>query len=258
MDDAVVRAWSDAGVGRVHLQDPEHRNVLSKQMSDGIAAAVADLLADDDVGAIVLTAAAPVFCAGGSLSSLLSREVPLADSYAGQQALAEAPVPTIVAVSGPAIGAGVTLALACDVVLTSPSARFDPRFLDVGIHPGGAHLWRLRRRVGDQGAVALVLCGDVLTGEEAVRAGFAWRCVSDDDLEGAALALATRAAARSGPLVRRAKQTLRLSAALDDPAAAFALELEAQQWSVEQPEFETALRRVMAAVAKRTAPGGDR
>jgi enoyl-CoA hydratase len=238
------------GVGHIHLNDADHRNVLSKDMSDSIAAAVAEVL-QADVGAIVLTAAPPVFCAGGSLDSLLSREHPLAAAYAGQDALAAAPVPTIAAVSGPAIGAGCNLPLACDVILVTPAASFDPRFLDVGIHPGGGHLWRMRQRVGDQGAIAMTLCGDSLDGIEAAAAGLAWRCVSPDDLDTTAMRLATRAAERSRPLLLRAKQSLRESALAPDLATAAAIELEAQEWSVEQPDFAASVQRIKAAIAAR-------
>jgi enoyl-CoA hydratase len=249
----LVVASVEAGVGRVHLNDADHRNVLTKAMSDAIAAAVAEVLAAD-VGAIVLTAAAPVFCAGGSLDSLVTREHPLSAAYAGQDALGSAPVPTIAAVAGPAIGAGCNLPLACDVILVTPDARFDPRFLDVGIHPGGGHLWRMRQRVGDQGAVAMTLCGDILSGAEAVAAGLAWRCVASEDLDAAATELATRAAARSRPLLLRAKESLRASAAMPDVASAAQLELDAQIWSVEQPEFRLAIDRVKSGLAARKRP----
>jgi enoyl-CoA hydratase len=246
----LVRVWSEFGVGRIELSNAEQRNTLSKAMSDEIAAAVSHLLGED-VGAIVLTAVAPVFCAGGSLDDLLSRESPLEASYAGQQALIDAPVPTIAAVGGAAIGAGCNLPLACDVITVSPEARFDPRFLDVGIHPGGGHLLRLSQRIGPQGAAALVLCGDVLSGEEAAAVGLAWRCVGLDRLEQMAMALARRAADRPRPLVVRTKQSLRASMSAADAAAAAAIELEAQQWSVEQPEFEAAVRRVKERLARR-------
>jgi enoyl-CoA hydratase len=248
----LVRGWSVDGVGRIELNNPAQRNVLSPAMSEQLAATVGVLLADG-VGAIVLTATAPVFCSGGSLDALLSRDVPLADSYAGMRALADASVPTICAVDGPAIGAGCNLPLACDIILASPAARFDPRFLDVAIHPGGGHLWRLAQRIGSQGAAALVLCGDVLTGEEAAATGLAWRCVPTDELEQAALRLAQRAAGRSRPLVIRTKQSLRAIAWSADGDAAAALELEAQQWSVEQPEFEAAVRDLKDRLADRVA-----
>jgi enoyl-CoA hydratase len=151
----------------------------------------------------------------------------------------------------------VNLPLACDVVIASESARFDPRFLDVGIHPGGAHLWRLVQRVGAQGAAALVLLGDVLTGQEAREHGLAWRCVPDADLEEVAMALGRRAARRSGPLMRRTKQTLKATLAVTSFDAAFDLELNAQEWSVNQPEFAEAVRRVQASVAARRGSDGS-
>lgn len=158
------------------------------------------------------------------------------------------------------MGAGVNLPLACDVVITTPEARFDPRFLDVGIHPGGGHLWRLQHRVGSQGAAALVLCGDVLTGHEAVTAGLAWRCVDADRLEATALGLARRAAERPRALVARTKASLAASRSILDPDEAVALELEAQQWSMDQPGFDERIRAIQASLAARSAraPTGGR
>jgi enoyl-CoA hydratase len=200
----------------------------------------------------VLAAEPPVFCAGGSLDDLLERSRPLAETYEGFLTLADAPVPTIAAVAGPAIGAGVNLPLACDVVIAGESARFDPRFLDIGIHPGGGHLWRLAQRVGPQGAAALVLCGDVLTGAEAVVAGLAWRCVPDSAVLETALRLARRAASRSPELVRVAKRVLRETTGYTAQAPlAVAAELEAQQWSVEQPYFEETVRALRAKIGSR-------
>ncbi|MDT5339571.1 MAG: enoyl-CoA hydratase [Mycobacterium sp.] len=253
---ALVRYSLDTGVGRVHLDDPGHRNALSRQLSDDLAVAV-EAMISEGAAAIVLTAEPPVFCAGGSLQGLLDQDTPLRDVYAGHLALVNAPVPTIAAVAGAALGAGVNLPLACDVIIAAESARFDPRFLDVGIHPGGAHLWRLVQRVGVQGAAALVLLGDVLTGAEAQEHGLAWRCVPDADLEEAAMTLARRAVRRSAPLMRRTKQTLTATLAATSFDDAFALELEAQEWSVNQPEFAEAVRRVQASVAARRGTGDE-
>jgi enoyl-CoA hydratase len=250
----LVRHSVDDGVAVIRLANPRHRNSLSKRMSDELAAAVAAVL-DGGAGAIVLAAEPPVFCAGGSLDGLLDRSVPLGEMYAGMAALAAAPVPTIAAVGGPAIGAGVNLPLACDIVIASERASFDPRFLDAGIHPGGGHLWRLAERVGHQGTAALVLCGDTLTGAEAAEAGLAWRCVPDDELEDTALRLARKAARRPAALVRRTKESLRLSMALAEPQEAAEMELRAQQWSVEQPGFFEAVRRIQRTLAARKDDG---
>src|SRR5260221_14608399 len=141
-----IRQAMDDGVAVLTLADPGKRNALSHRLSQDLAAAVGSVLSDG-ARAIVLDAEPPVFCAGGSLDDLLARSRPLGETYAGVLAVAGAPVPTIAAVTGPAIGAGVNLPLACDVVIAGEGARFDPRFLDIGIHPGGGHMWRLAQRV---------------------------------------------------------------------------------------------------------------
>jgi enoyl-CoA hydratase len=241
------------GIAVVVLNDPAHRNVLSRAMSDAVAEAVASTH-EAGARAIVLAASPPVFCAGGSVDDLLDPPGPLAEAYAGVHALADCPVPTIAAVGGAAIGAGVSLPLACDVMLVSDEARFDPRFLDVAIHPGGGHLWELSRRVGPQGAAALVLCGDVLSGEDAARTGLAWRCVPPDQLLDTAKILDRRAASRSPELVVRTKDTLRRTAGLNDRHEAERLELEAQKWSVAQPAHLRAVRALRDRVRKPPEP----
>jgi enoyl-CoA hydratase len=237
----VIRSWAEDGVGRIHLDDAERRNALSKELSDAVADAVASLQAT--CGAIVLTAEPPAFCSGGVLDDLIAPRFPLSAAYAGMTALAACPVPTICVVDGPAIGAGVNLPLACDVVVAGPHARFDPRFLDVGIHPGGGHLARLRARIGRQGAVALSLCGDALSGEEAAASGLAWRF--DPDPLSVALELARRAAGRDRELVTRTKQSL------DADGDPYTVEREAQQWSVDRPGFTAGVERIRDALRRR-------
>ena len=114
-----------------------------------------------------MASAGPVFCAGGSVDDLLEPKAPLEAMYAGFEAIAESALPTVAAVNGPALGAGMNVALACDLIICTPSARFETRFLDVGLHPGGGHLWHLRQRMGRQGAAAMALFGASVGGEEA-------------------------------------------------------------------------------------------
>lgn len=241
----------DDRIAAIELHDPDRRNALTKELSDDLAAAVSAVI-DAGASAIVLTATPPVFCSGGLLDDLISPRAPLAAAYAGLEGLTASPIPTIAVVTGPAIGAGVNLPLGCDVIVAGRSARFDPRFLDVGIHPGGGHFWRMRQRIGHQGAAALVLCGDTLSGEEAERAGLAWRCVDDDDALPLALKLARRVASRDRELIMRAKATLVASASIDDVGSAAAAELTTQQWSVDRPGFVEGVQRVKDALAKRT------
>lgn len=249
---SLVEHGVDDAIGTIRLDDPERRNALTKELSDELANAVESLIAGG-VSAMVLSAAPPVFCSGGLLDDLISPRAPLREAYAGLDALTAAPVPTIAVVTGAAIGAGVNLPLGCDVIVAGRSARFDPRFLDVGIHPGGGHLWRLRQRLGHQGAAALVLCGDTLSGEEAERVGLAWRCVDDDDALPLAMKFARRAAGRDRSLVIRAKASLLASAGLDDATSAAELELAAQEWSVARPGFTEGVQRVKDALARRKA-----
>ena len=246
----LVEVSTRDGVAVLRLDDPDHRNALSVEMSEQLSDAV-ERVVGLNVGAIVLAARPPVFCSGGSLDDLLTSTVPLEDRFRGFLALAKSPIPTIAAIGGPIVGAGVNLALACDVVLTTPNARFDPRFLDLGLHPGGGHIWRMQRAIGPQATAALVLFGETLDGREAVQVGLAWRCVDPDALESTALALGRRAAGRPSPVVRRTVETMRESMTIGDPSAAFRLELDAQRWSMEQPTFVELVRAKRQAIARR-------
>ncbi len=143
----------------------------------------------------------------------------------------------------------MNLALACDVRLAGASARFDTRFLQLGIHPGGGHTWMMRNIVGPQATAATVVFGEVLDGAEAERAGLAWRCVPDDELVPTALAMAARAAAGPRELVERIKATIGDVAAIDDHAEAVERELGDQVWSVTQPAFAEKLAALQAKIS---------
>ena len=232
----------DDGVAVLTLADPERRNALRLEMTRALAAAVETALAAD-VGAIVLAAEPPVFCAGGSLDDLLAPRAPLEESYVGMLALADAPVVTIAAVGGPAIGAGVNLPLVCDVVvsvaggpLRPPVARRrhpprrrpplapGPADRTAGSRRPGAVRRRPRRPRRGRGRPGLALRGH------------------RDELLPEARRLAARAAGRNGELVRRTKATLRATVDLPDVADAVRLELEAQTWSMAQPHFRQTAR----------------
>jgi enoyl-CoA hydratase len=234
------------GVGVISLTDAARRNVIDSESSRALAFVVGDALAQG-IGALILRAEPPVFCAGGSLDDLLDLDADLGPLYEGFLALASAPVPTIAAVDAACIGAGMNLPLCCDVVLVTDNARFDPRFLDVGIHPGGAHLWRLIHRVGYQGAAALVLLGEVLNGRDAVEYGLAWKCTGSEELIPLALKMAKRSVARPAALVQRTKQTLRSAMEVQTEQDAVLMEAEAQSWSRQQPGFT---ERIMALQAR--------
>jgi enoyl-CoA hydratase len=237
----LVEVEVEAGVGLLRLNDPARRNALTAGLVEAIVGAVTDLEADPSVGALVVTGAAPAFCAGADLSDLGasrdSRATGLRRIYEGFLAVARSPLPTIAAVNGAAVGAGMNLALGCDVRVAGRRARFDTRFLQLGLHPGGGHTWMLERIVGPQAAAATLLFGEVLDGEAAERAGLVWRCVDDDDLLDTALTMARRCAEGPFELARRMKTTLRRQAAVSSPGQALELELDEQLWSLDQPDF---------------------
>ena len=242
------------GVGILTLDAPHRRNAFDLDMCDEVGEALDSLEADPGVGALVVTGRGSAFCAGADLSHLgASQREGLLAIYEGFLRVARCPLPTIAAVNGPAVGAGMNLALAADVRLAGTSARFDTRFLQLGIHPGGGHTWMLRRIVGPQVASAMVLFGEVLSGPEAAECGLAWRCVEDDDLIDAAMTLARRAAAASPELVRRTKATIAAVATIDDHPSAVERELVDQAWSVSQPAFAQRLAAMAAKISK--APG---
>ena len=147
------------------------------------------------------------------------------------------PLPTIAAVNGAAVGAGMNLALACDVRIAGTSARFDTRFVKIGIHPGGGHIWMLERAVGPQAAAAMVLFGVPVDGARAAEIGLAWSCHPDDELLDAARTLAARAARAPVALLARVKSTLRQAPWQSDFEAAIATEVAHQAWSLGQGWF---------------------
>lgn len=238
------------GVGVVTLDAPERRNAFVLDMCHETVEVVDVLEADPSVGALVVTGAGSAFCAGADLSHLDSAQHEgLLAIYAGFLRFARSPLPTVAAVNGAAVGAGMNLALACDLRIAGRSARFDTRFLQLGIHPGGGHTWMLERAVGPQAAAAMVLFGEVLDGEAAAAAGLAWRCVADDEVLPTAVALAAKAAAAPRELVVRTKATLSSMASVGDHEAAVSRELDDQVWSITQPEFAARLAALQAKIS---------
>ena len=247
-----VERDADTRVAVVTIDDAERRNALTLAMVEDIVRVFDELEARDDVGAIVVTGAPPAFCAGADLSHLGSAaETDLRRIYEGFLRVARCALPTVAAVNGAAVGAGMNLALACDVRMTSTRAKFDTRFLQLGLHPGGGHTWLLERIVGPQSAAAMVLFGEILDGERAAEVGLAWRCVAEEDLLGESIKLASKAAAAPAELVRRTKETLRRMPAVETHDEAVDLELGVQVWSVGQPAFAERLAEMRRRISDR-------
>src|SRR5438477_4570076 len=242
-----VRTESENGVAVVTLVDVERRNAMTGVMVDEIVTTFDALESDGTIAAVIITGEAPAFCSGadGSRLGALSRagtdeeRRSVTSIYEGCLRVLRSPLPTIAAVNGAAVGAGMNLALACDVRIAGTSARFDTRFVKIGIHPGGGHIWMLERAVGPQAAAAMVLFGVPVDGPRSVEIGLAWSCHPDDELLDAAHTLAARAARAPIALLARVKSTLRQAPWQSDFEAAIATEVAHQAWSLGQGWFKT-------------------
>lgn len=241
-------------VATITLNDPGRRNIVSTALNTAVVEAMDELEERADVGAIVVTGAPPAFCAGADLDDLAAcdSEEKLRTIYSGFLRLADSPLPTIAAVNGAAVGAGLNLALACDVILAGRSAKFDTRFLQIGLHPGGGNTWRLRRITDLQTTMALVLFGEVVDGQQAAEIGLAWKCLPDDELLAAAHAMAAKAAAGPAEVVRSMKATILGNDAITTSEDAVSAELGPQLASLRGPAFAELLTRLREQIASKS------
>lgn len=193
-----VRIEPREGFWRIVLDRADRLNAFDRPMHAALSAALDGAVADPSCRAVLITGAGRGFCAGQDLAAVegerdLGRL--LAETWNPLvRWLRELPVPTVAAVNGIAAGAGVALALACDLVLAARSARFFMAFSKLALVPDSGASWHLPRLLGPARARALALLGDPLSAEEAERAGLVWRAVEDEKLEAEAEAAASRLA----------------------------------------------------------------
>ncbi len=240
-----VRYEVSDGVAVITLDAPERRNALSVEMSQELIDAARAAEADASVGALIVTGGSH-FCAGAVRSVLADTgRDPVEDSayrnleivYRAFTTIGEVAIPTIAAVRGAAVGAGLNLALATDLRIVSRTARLLPGFAQIGIHPGGGHFTLLNRVAGREAAAALGLFGEEVDGERAVALGLAWAAYEDGDVQDRALGLATRVAA-DPELARRTVASFRRETAPGGLPWDVAVELERspQMWSLRRRE----------------------
>jgi enoyl-CoA hydratase/carnithine racemase len=242
---------SDLGVVTLRLDEPSRRNALDASLAAALRSAVADVAADDSVRCVVVTGTGGAFCSGADLGGLLSADVGvlarremLGAYYRTFLDLRELSVPTVAAVNGAAIGAGLNLALCCDLRVCAESARLGATFVRLGIVPGGGATWLLTRLVGPERAAHLVLTGSVVSAAEAVALGLASAAVPDASLAAEVDALTARIAANAPAAVRAAKRSLRLAldSSFDAVLEAEALAKAASQTSADAAEGWAAFR----------------
>jgi len=196
------------------LNRPERRNAMSTAMNDALAAVLREVQTADDVGAVILTGAGGAFCAGGDVKGMaaaggegggspLQYDARVHRQRLNQRATAgrlyEMPKPTIAMIPGPAAGAGLSLALACDLRYAADSAVFTTAFARVGFSGDYGGTWFMSRLIGTAKARELYLLSERFDAAEAERLGLVNRVFVAADLEAAVMAIASRLA--NGPTV---------------------------------------------------------
>ena len=176
------------GVARLVLDNPGQRNAMSEEMTRSWGRAIDELAADPGVRVVVVTGEGTAFCSGGdprwiasepdaSVDRLRTRMIAF---YRAWLAIRRLEVPTIAAVNGPAVGAGLCLALACDLRYAAAGATLSAPFVRLGMNPGMASTYLLPNVVGDANARELLLTGRSVDADEARRLGLVTRVFADD------------------------------------------------------------------------------
>jgi enoyl-CoA hydratase len=247
----LVTVRKHGSVSVLRLEDPKRRNILSLEMCQALSAAVVAAQTDDEVKALVITGAAPAFCAGADLEDLKAAAAGRTDNvravYQSFMDVANCSLPTIAAVNGAAVGAGLNLALACDMRIASEDAQFDTRFLKIGLHPGGGHTWMLLRAVGWAEATKMLLLGRILHAEEAYRCGLVQQIVDAKQLLDAAVELGRASDNLPRDLILATKASLRLAARAGHPET-FEHETGEQMHSLQQVPFQELVARLQASL----------
>jgi 2-(1,2-epoxy-1,2-dihydrophenyl)acetyl-CoA isomerase len=247
----------EGAVAVITLNRPEALNALTVEMARELMSAIGEARRRGARG-LVLTGAGRAFCAGGDLREM--RKVaekegrieaffdePLGLLNECVLLLQQVPLPVIAAVNGVASGGGCNLALACDIVIAAESARFNQAFVKVGLSPDCGGTYVLPRLVGLRRAAELLMTGEQVDARSAVELGMINRAVADDQLMGAALALATQLAQAPTAAIAKTKRLLAESAT-NNLAAQLELEREAQIESGKTRDF---LEGVAAFIEKR-------
>lgn len=245
-------------VALLRLDRPEKLNAMTHPMGDALAEHVSALSADAGVRAIVLAGTGRAFSAGGDLDFLernaaqapVANEAEMAGFYRKFLAVTRAEVPVIAALHGRATGAGLCLALGCDLRVAGADAVLSVNFTRLGLTPGMGGTWSLPRLVGPAVAADLLYTGREVGPEEALRLGLVNRVAPEGQHEAEALRLAEAIAANGAEAVRATKRLLAGSPGRDLPGQLDA-EAVAQARAFASPELAEGLARLRARRAAR-------
>jgi 2-(1,2-epoxy-1,2-dihydrophenyl)acetyl-CoA isomerase len=237
----------EKSVATVRMNRPDALNALSHQMTVDLTAAFRQAISDG-ARVIILTGNGRAFCSGGDLREMKSMwedegrieaflEEPLGSLHELITLIRETAVPFIAAVNGVCAGAGVNLALACDMIMASADATFRQAFVRIGLSPDCGGTFFLPRAIGEKLAAELFMTGDLVTAELAYRIGMINGVAPEGELEFEAGKLAGKLAAGPTAAIGRIKRMLNASHS-NDLAAQLALEHQCQLESGQSEDFK--------------------
>jgi len=212
---------------------PEAMNASNAQSIADMAAAVANIEADDNILATIVTGGTEVFAAGGDIKYFseaghLEMESFIAKCHAINDTIAASPKPFIAAIGGMALGGGMEIALACDIRIAADNAIFGMPEINIGIIPGAGGTQRLPRVVGSGWARHLILTGEMINAETALSIGLVTKLVPKDELLGATEKLAKSLSRKSPMGIRSAIKCINMSETSDMPTG---LAYEQKAWA---------------------------
>lgn len=260
----LVRLVRDGDIATLLFNDPDRRNAMTRAMGEAFRDHVADLCRDDALRAVVISGSGRAFSAGGDLE-MLERQAEAGAAAPGKAwrgirdemsgfyrlflSVRDLPCPSIAAIQGAAVGAGLCVALGCDLRYVAADAQLGLNFAKLGVHPGMAATWTLPRLVGSAQAAELLYTGRLIDGAEAHRIGLANRVLPSAEVLAAAQQTAREVAGNAPIAVRAIKRALQRSeaASLEDQ-----LQFEASE---QARTFETGdAREGIAAIRERRPP----
>jgi 2-(1,2-epoxy-1,2-dihydrophenyl)acetyl-CoA isomerase len=220
------------GVATLTLNRPENLNALSEEIRLGLLESIARLGADNAIGCIVLTGAGRGFCAGGDVKTMGNRSAKVFEERAGgiQQSnripmlMHTTPKPIIGMINGVAVGAGLSMAAACDLRVAARSARFGTGFIKLGLSGDWGGTWTLTRLIGTAKCREMFFTGDMIDADEAHRIGLVNKVADDADLYETTMTMARRIASMPHVALGYTKKNL---AAAETGDFATSLDMEA-------------------------------
>ncbi len=211
-------------IATLTVNRPKALNALNRAVIEEMARAIRDVRHDSSIRVLIVTGAGDrAFVAGADIAAMARMSTVEGQEFTRlghrvMQSFEDLPIPVIAAVNGFALGGGLELALACDLIVASEKARFGQPEINLGLIPGFGGTQRLPHRIGHARARELVLTGDMFDAKAALEWGLANRVVAPEALIPEARALAAKIASKSGFAQRQAKAALRAAFTMEEDA----------------------------------------